>query len=216
MKKAFTLIEIMIVVVLFGLLWGIILKSYSTITMLAMRIEQDQALVKELLLLSQVLENIAEEATIDYAAYQEHHIDLKSTKGLTDVLYLTGGQRTGVEIRTRGSCQIFPWADIKKIDKPDPNCDILFQKGQISFPLVENKQLNSSKVTFKIIPFQSSIELVEENELNLKSGKPAFRLLSTRYSKNYDPEQRVNKSIVPIQLFFTCQGKTSSIYDLNA
>lgn len=83
-----------------------ILKSYSTITMLAVRIEQDQALAKELLLFSQVLENIAEEATIDYAAYQEHHIDLRATKGLTEVLYLTGGQRTGVAIKTRGNCQL--------------------------------------------------------------------------------------------------------------
>ena len=85
-KSAFTLVEILIVVVLFGLLSGIILKTYTTITKVAFRMEQDKELAKETLILSQVLQNIAAEATIDYSKYT----DLK--KGITDTLYLTGGQ----------------------------------------------------------------------------------------------------------------------------
>lgn len=87
-KSAFTLVEILIVVILFGLLSGIILKTYTTITKVAFRIEQDKELAKETLVLSQVLQNIAAEATIDYSKYT----DLKSTNGIVDTLYLTGGQ----------------------------------------------------------------------------------------------------------------------------
>ena len=93
-KSAFTLVEILIVVVLFGLLSGIILKTYTTITKVAFRMEQDKELAKETLILSQVLQNIAAEATIDYSKYT----DLKSKKGITDTLYLTGGQRTGTQL----------------------------------------------------------------------------------------------------------------------
>ena len=70
-KSAFTLVEILIVVVLFGLLSGIILKTYTTITKVAFRMEQDKELAKETLVLSQVLQNIAAEATIDYSQDQE-------------------------------------------------------------------------------------------------------------------------------------------------
>ena len=70
-KSAFTLVEILIVVILFGLLSGIILKTYTTITKVAFRIEQDKELAKETLVLSQVLQNIAAEATIDYSKYTD-------------------------------------------------------------------------------------------------------------------------------------------------
>jgi len=89
MKKAFTLVEIIIVIVIFALLSGAILRTYTTITKIAFRIEQDKELAKEVLILSQVLHNIAEEATIDYEKYQVKGIDLKQEKGITDTLYLT-------------------------------------------------------------------------------------------------------------------------------
>lgn len=91
MKKAFTLVEIIIVIVIFALLSGAILRTYTTITKIAFRIEQDKELAKEVLILSQVLHNIAEEATIDYEKYQAKGIDLKQEKGITDTLYLTWG-----------------------------------------------------------------------------------------------------------------------------
>ena len=68
-KSAFTLVEILIVVILFGLLSGIILKTYTTITKVAFRIEQDSK-----------------------------YTDLKNTNGIVDTLYLTGGQWTGSQI----------------------------------------------------------------------------------------------------------------------
>ena len=89
MKKAFTLVEIIIVIVIFALLSGAILRTYTTITKIAFRIEQDKELAKEVLILSQVLHNIAEEAAIDYEKYQAKGIDLKQEKGITDTLYLT-------------------------------------------------------------------------------------------------------------------------------
>jgi len=54
----------------------------------------DKELAKETLVLSQVLQNIAAEATIDYSQYR----DLKNTNGITNTLYLTGGQRTGTQL----------------------------------------------------------------------------------------------------------------------
>lgn len=52
-------------------------------------------------MLSQVLENIAENATIDYTKYHEK---LAETEGVTDTLYLTGKGREGTSIFSSGTC----------------------------------------------------------------------------------------------------------------
>lgn len=88
-KSAFTLMEILIVVVLFGLLSGIIIQSYVTISRIGLRMEQDKTLAKESLLLAQVLQNIAAEATIDYDRYEKEHINLQEENGISNILYLT-------------------------------------------------------------------------------------------------------------------------------
>ena len=100
-KSAFTLVEILIVVILFGLLSGLSLKLTQQLPKVAFRIEQDKELAKETLVLSQVLQNIAAEATIDYSQYH----DLKNTNGITDTLYLTGGQRTGTQLFSTWNCE---------------------------------------------------------------------------------------------------------------
>ena len=57
-RKAFTLVEILIVLVIFWMLSGIMLKTYSTISQVSFRIGQDKELAKESLILSQVLDKI--------------------------------------------------------------------------------------------------------------------------------------------------------------
>ena len=78
-RKAFTLVEILIVLVIFWMLSGIMLKTYSTISQVSFRIGQDKELAKESLILSQVLDNIAQTATIDYDAYSTLGLDYLNT-----------------------------------------------------------------------------------------------------------------------------------------
>nr|MBR6100033.1 hypothetical protein [bacterium] len=52
------------------------LKTYSTITQVSFRIGQDKELAKESLILSQVLDNISQTATIDYKRYEKNRIHL--------------------------------------------------------------------------------------------------------------------------------------------
>jgi hypothetical protein len=52
------------------------LKTYSTITQVSFRIGQDKELAKESLILSQVLDNISQTATIDYERYENEMIHL--------------------------------------------------------------------------------------------------------------------------------------------
>jgi prepilin-type N-terminal cleavage/methylation domain-containing protein len=94
-KKAFTLVETIIVLVIIGLLAVVLTQAYLTISKIAFVIEQEKTLSEEALMLTQVLQSLTEEATIDYDTY---HSTLASTNGFTETLYLTGGQRTGTSI----------------------------------------------------------------------------------------------------------------------
>lgn len=216
-KSAFTLVEILIVVVLFGMLAGIILETYTTITKVAFRMEQDKELAKETLILSQVLQNIAEEATIDYSKYS----DLKSMNGITDTLYLTGGQWTGTQIFSTWDCEkTGKLYDEKYREKNYGNsdfssCTLVLQRGDD-----ENKQIAiigswkilQSRMQFKVIPYASALESLE---WWAKAAKPWFWILGAVYSPFYDPQKRSNSSILPIQLFFGLHGATPNLYELN-
>lgn len=230
-KSAFTLVEILIVIVLFGLLSGIILETYTTITKVAFRMEQDKELAKETLILSQVLQNIAEEATIDYSQYT----DLKSKNGITDTLYLTGGQWTGTQIFSTGNCeQAGKLYNENYKEKKDQNadfswCKLILQKGEDKnnqFTLLGTWKFLQSKMQFKVIPYDSSQEIVNqlqelsnpsEDELKAitEQWKPWFWILGAVYSHFYDPKKWSNSSILPIQLFFGLHGTTPSLYELN-
>jgi len=213
-KSAFTLVEILIVVILFGLLSGIILKTYTTITKVAFRIEQDKELAKETLVLSQVLQNIAAEATIDYSKYT----DLKNTNGIVDTLYLTGGQWTGSQIFSTWTCEeARNLYDEKYRENKDQNadfssCKLMLQKGDQEFALLGTGKFLQSRMQFKVIPYTSALESLK---WWTTAAKPWFWILGAVYSPFYDPQKRSNSSILPIQLFFGLQGATPNLYELN-
>ena len=213
-KSAFTLVEILIVVILFGLLSGIILKTYTTITKVAFRIEQDKELAKETLVLSQVLQNIAAEATIDYSKYT----DLKNTNGIVDTLYLTGGQWTGSQIFSTWTCEeARNLYDEKYRENKDQNadfssCKLMLQKGDQEFALLGTGKFLQSRMQFKVIPYTSALESLK---WWTTAAKPWFWILGAVYSPFYDPQKRSNSSILPIQLFFGLQGATPNLYELK-
>lgn len=213
-KSAFTLVEILIVVVLFGLLSGIILKTYTTITKVAFRMEQDKELAKETLVLSQVLQNIAAEATIDYSQYR----DLKNTNGITDTLYLTGGQRTGTQLFSTWNCEDArnlyneKYRENKDQNSDFSSCKLMLQKGDQEFALLETGKFLQSRMQFKVIPYTSALESLE---WWTTAAKPWFWILGAVYSPFYDPQKRSNSSILPIQLFFGLHGATPNLYELK-
>ena len=222
-KSAFTLVEILIVVILFGLLSGIILKTYTTITKVAFRIEQDKELAKETLVLSQVLQNIAAEATIDYSKYT----DLKNTNGIVDTLYLTGGQWDETQLFSTWNCE-----EAVKLYDEDYNssqseesntkneksdfssCKLMLKRGEQEFALLWTEKLLQSKMHFKVIPYQSTIEAITITWDSIL-WKPWFWILGAVYSPFYNPKKRSNSSILPIQLFFGLHGATPNLYELK-
>ena len=231
-NKAFTLVEILIVVWLFWLLSGIILQTYTTISRISYRIQQEKEIAKEALVLTQVLENLAQTTTIDYSKSEYSYSALQSSGGIVSELYLKDEKNQGITINTTGTCfqasklreQKENWSSseeetLKNIR--NSNCKLILKKNKEEITLLDSKKFNISQAQFKIIPFISNQELQniyasENQDSNISklppAGKPGFWLFITLTSKHYTPSQRSNNVVLPLQTFVSLQWATPSIY----
>jgi len=233
-NKAFTLVEILIVVWLFWLLSGIILQTYTTISRISYRIQQEKEIAKEALVLTQVLENLAQTTTIDYSKSEYSYSALQSSGGIVSELYLKDEKNQGITINTTGTCfqaselreqkqlELLPVENeetLKTIRNSD--CKLILKKNREEITLLDNKKFNISQAQFKIIPFISNQDLqkiyeIEKQDSNIKelppAGKPGFWLFITLTSKHYTPSQRSNNVVLPLQTFVSLQWTTPSIY----
>ena len=238
-NKAFTLVEILIVVWLFWLLSGIILQTYTTISRISYRIQQEKEIAKEALVLTQVLENLAQTTTINDSKYR--YSDLQSSGGMVSELHLKDEKNQGITINTTGACfqaselreQKENWSsseleELLPVEKEeilktirDSNCKLILKKDKEEITLLDSKKFNISQAQFKIIPFISNQDLqkiyeIEKQDSNIKelppAGKPGFWLFITLTSKHYTPSQRSNNVVLPLQTFVSLQWTTPSIY----
>ena len=239
-NKAFTLVEILIVVWLFWLLSGIILQTYTTISRISYRIQQEKEIAKEALVLTQVLENLAQTYTIDYSKPEYKYPKLQSSNGMVSALYLKDENNQGISINTTGTCfqaselreQKENWSsselELLPVEKEgtlknirNSNCKLILKKDKEEITLLDSKKFNISQSQFKIIPFISNQDLQniyasESQNTDIKelppAGKPGFWLFITLTSKHYTPSQRSNNVVLPLQTFVSLQWTTPSIY----
>ena len=231
-NKAFTLVEILIVVWLFWLLSGIILQTYTTISRISYRIQQEKEIAKEALVLTQVLENLAQTTTINDSKYR--YSDLQSSGGMVSELHLKDEKNQGITINTTGTC--FQASELREqkqlellpVEKEgtlknirNSNCKLILKKNRETITLLDSKKFNISQAQFKIIPFISNQELQniyasESQNTDISklppAGKPGFWLFITLTSKHYTPSQRSNNVVLPLQTFVSLQWTTPSIY----
>lgn len=88
MKKGFTLVEMVIVVLIFAILSGLLFKTYIAITRVAFRLEQEKNVSDSIVTISRIVQNFADRNTIDYSGYDLSV--LAQHNGASDVLRLHG------------------------------------------------------------------------------------------------------------------------------
>ena len=142
------------------MLAGIIMKTYTTISQVSFRIQQEKEIAKEALVLSQVLDNLAQSTTIDYDQYKSS--DLVANNGIVDTLYLSGDARK-YQISSSKSCKEDDNIT-EKLENSDQsteqsenqkNCQLLLTTttGGQTTSLLDGQNFKLSKIKFKIIPF---------------------------------------------------------------
>ena len=209
------------------MLAGIIIKTYTTISQVSFRLQQEKEIAKEALVLSQVLDNLAQSTTIDYDQYKSS--DLVANNGIVDSLYLKGDNGDEYQISSINTCltdqELYEQAEKSELktenQKEETPCQLSFtgttQDWKTSHLLLDGKNFKLSKMQFKIIPFIWKEDLKKNLASDTpKDWKPAFWILGTLYSNYYNPQKRTNNISLPLQLFFSLQGKTESLYsDIN-
>lgn len=86
MKKGFTLVEMLIVILIFGILAGLLFKTYIAITRVAFRLEQEKNVSTTIVTVSRIIQNFTDRNTINYSGYDSAMLD--QTRGQVDTLYL--------------------------------------------------------------------------------------------------------------------------------
>ena len=179
-NKAFTLVEILIVVWLFWLLSGIILQTYTTISRISYRIQQEKEIAKEALVLTQVLENLAQTTTIDYSKHP--YWDLQTSEGMVSELHLKDEKNQGISIKTDGTCfqaselreqkQKENWSPLElellPVEKEETlknirnsNCKLILEKDWEKITLLDSKKFNS----------REEITLLDSKKFNISQAQ---------------------------------------------
>lgn len=149
MKKAFTIIELLISIVIFGILIAVLFKLYLTMLDLSIRIENEKILNNDVLYFSQVTQNFVDRwLNIDYWKYMENWTSyLTWSYWFTGTLHLTWWVWP-ISVYSTWDCNYFTG----KID-PNNNCWIEMNNSWSIVELTDKDKTFFTKVAFQIIPW---------------------------------------------------------------
>lgn len=221
--KWFTLIEMLIVIVIIWILAVVLTESYITISKVALKVEQEKNISEESLILTQIFQSIADEATIDYKKYENR---LSESNWYTDILYLTWWEWGDTSIYTIWDCldldNNFPanedgtYSDFSEKIHNASDCELILQQWDNKTSLTPNWKVIKSKVKFRIIPYNSDSAYfcINEDDGDGETPEcptsdipqnnihqPAFWMFIHLYTPLYQPTW-TNKIEQSLQLFF--------------
>lgn len=172
------------------------------------RVQQEKEVAQEIMQLSQIIQNFAERNEIDYQKYngtgkQEQIVNLVATKWIVDVLYLSG-QDGEIVLYSSGNC-IDPAMEMVDIISWSI-CSLYIEVNDKVKELINTKKISITKVIFKIIPFTSQQQYVEDssfcnsNYLNC-IHTPWFWMIFGAYSPYYG-KPWATRVYLPFHQFF--------------
>ena len=205
-KKAFTLIEIILVVAIIGMLAWILFKTYITMSQIAFRVEQQKIVNQELLFVTETLQNLSNRNEIDYSKYNddtiENNINLVETKWLANILYMTGDDGS-VSIFSSGNCVALN----ERLDREKLEiwCNLVLQKDDKSIVLTKDL-VYITDALFKLIPFADDESYIQDSGLCESNylaciGDPGFWFVANIYNRWHDTSRTNNVSVF-VQQFF--------------
>lgn len=173
MKKAFTLIELLIVIVIIGILSTLLFRTLWDMIKANSRIQQEKILAQELITIQTTINNLAEQYPyLDQSTYIS--TNTQNNNGFVSKLYLTNTSGWKIEISGTGdcmtSCSLQAISESWTIDLTNP---VLTKLSNIIFKILPieyytNSQYTSSLWIEKIS--QSWFWLFWSLRNNLKNG----------------------------------------------
>lgn len=142
-KKWFTLVEILISTVIIWILFWVIFSSYTQISNLALKIENERNLSNEILFLTQNIQNLADTYTIDYY----FHNDLWLSNWYTNSLFFTWSDFVNIYLTWDTIWNLFDIRNSSSWIEMNINWDII--------KLTDPEKIFIKNFYFKIIPIEN-------------------------------------------------------------
>lgn len=199
-KYWFTLIELLISISIISILVVILFRAYNSISQVTFRSQQEKNIQQEMIWISQTLQNIADNHSIDFDSYK-----LETTN---EKLFLSG-KTEKIIITTTWICipdiQITTWFTQEQREDP---CQLIIvnQNGSIT-PITTTSESFISKPYFTIIPSKSNEEIIDDPNWFpfLKIRQPGFQVNFTIYTPLYEKWNWIKMSKILFQQFFNLQ-----------
>ena len=207
-RKAFTLLEMLIVIVILWIFSGVLFKTYNIISDISFRIEQQRKVSEELLFLSEILQNFANRNSIDFDAYEYNWVtELKDSKWFTSILYLSWDDWR-FHIFSSWECVDFSQEPTRS--QLWSGCSLYLQHDDLNSDSTPIKLTDNSayfsKAKFKIIPysdkyFTDALDICDSNYFACVNDD-GFWLFVDVYPKLYRNDNWANDVHLLVQQFF--------------
>lgn len=146
-KKAFTLAELIVSIIIMSILVVIIFRIYIDINNISVRVENEKILNNEMLYLMQVLQNVADSNDINFSYYNSWSYDLIEHHWIVDNLNMIW-EDWEIKIYLKWDC-IDSVDDIKENE-----CWVEMEKNWESFAVTDKDKIYVRKLYYKIIPYE--------------------------------------------------------------
>lgn len=199
MKKAFTLIELLIVICILGIFSVVLFRTYKTISDISFRVEQQKTVNEEFLFVSEILQNFANRNSIDFEKYND---SLSNTTWFTETLYLSW-EDWKLEIYSSGNCVDF--SQTPDFSTLKSWCSLFLKTWAGADPIkLTSDSVYFSKAKFKIIPYSDSYFGWTECKTNYFAciNDDWFWLFVDIYPKHYSEDFWANDIHLLVQHFF--------------
>ena len=198
MKKAFTLIELLIVICILGIFSVVLFRTYKTISDIAFRVEQQKKVNEEFLFVSEVLQNFANRNSIDFDRYGE---SLSSTKWFVKNLYLSW-EDGKIEIYSSWICADF--SQVPDFSQLQSWCSLFVKVDEGTPVKLTSDSVYFSQVKFKVIPYSDSYFEWVECKTNYFAcvNDDWFWLFVDIYPRRYSDDLWSNDVHLLVQHFF--------------
>lgn len=211
-RKGFTLVELLIVIVIFSLLVTILFRTYNTIMRLSVRSEFQKNIQTDVLFVNQVIHHLADTYTIDFNAYDEDEIN---QNGMTNALKLVAMDNPDhtVTLSYDDGCHQWPIDDDSLIAAFDDayNCALLYQETINGTPGTQTKltspQTLVTNIAWQLIPYQDNDTTLSDSNTPYQTiAYPGIVMYWRAYHQWYGLRWVTNVSQA-IQWFFTLTDK---------
>lgn len=203
-KFWFTLIELLISISIISILIVILFRAYNTISQVTFRSQQEKNIQQEMIRISQILQNISDNHSIDFEKYN-WELNNNESLFLSWKLWKISINSTWI---CRSNNPEITWFNQDEKDNP---CQLIITNQDWSISeITTTSESFISKPYFTIVPTEPNQQIISTSDQDwpppfLKIRQPGFQVNFSIYTPLYQKWDRIKMSHILFQQFFNLQ-----------